>query len=270
MTSIFPSIRKEIIRPKSSLERTKLIFQLRKKYDVVFDLYGSPYSSVLSRIASKNITIGFAHKRFSSLYNFTIEDNNPLEHTINVNLKLLKPLNLNIPENISIDFKSNLEKVNNWKKRITENAAIIHAGGRFTSKILQPEKFDEVASHLKKIGYNVFFLYGPGDKVPAILKKWEELHNVPASELPYLFQAASLFIGSDSGPMHFAAAAGCKVIALFGPSSPYRWKPYGNNARIIEKKCKCGYGWQKSCRYPDEWCIGKITSEEIISKVKML
>lgn len=44
---------------------------------------------------------------------------------------------------------------------------------------------------------------------------------------------ARLFIGNDSGAMHFAAAAGCPTIGLFGPSDERLYAPWGEHTRIV-------------------------------------
>jgi heptosyltransferase III len=44
---------------------------------------------------------------------------------------------------------------------------------------------------------------------------------------------ASIFVGSDGGPMHLAAAAGTRCCAIFGPyNRPRRWHPLGIGHRI--------------------------------------
>lgn len=44
---------------------------------------------------------------------------------------------------------------------------------------------------------------------------------------------ASVFVGSDGGPMHLAAAAGIRCCALFGPyNRPRQWHPLGGGHRI--------------------------------------
>ncbi len=47
------------------------------------------------------------------------------------------------------------------------------------------------------------------------------------TELAVLARRASLFIGSDTGPLHVAAAVGCTCVSLHGPTSAGRTGPYG-------------------------------------------
>ncbi|WP_045223220.1 glycosyltransferase family 9 protein [Desulfonatronum thioautotrophicum] len=46
------------------------------------------------------------------------------------------------------------------------------------------------------------------------------------AELPDLLSQACLVVGNDSGPLHLAAAMGIPTLALFGPTSPTRYRPY--------------------------------------------
>jgi ADP-heptose:LPS heptosyltransferase len=49
----------------------------------------------------------------------------------------------------------------------------------------------------------------------------------------------SLLITPDTGPMHLAAAVGTPLVALFGPSSPDRWGPLTQDARIVRVDLPC-------------------------------
>jgi ADP-heptose:LPS heptosyltransferase len=44
---------------------------------------------------------------------------------------------------------------------------------------------------------------------------------------------ARLYIGNDSGITHLAAAAGTRVLALFGPTDPARWAPRAENVEVL-------------------------------------
>jgi len=70
--------------------------------------------------------------------------------------------------------------------------------------------------------------------------------------------------------MHFAAAAGVPVIALFGPSDAERWRPFSARSRCLVAPCRCGIGGQKPCRHPEEWCMEKISVEQVLSAAAQL
>ncbi len=48
-----------------------------------------------------------------------------------------------------------------------------------------------------------------------------------------LLSRCSLYVGNDSGFSHLAAAAGCRVLALFGPTNPAVWRPSGACVEIV-------------------------------------
>lgn len=52
-------------------------------------------------------------------------------------------------------------------------------------------------------------------------------------QLGAVIQQCDLFIGNDSAPMHLAAAVNTPVVALFGPTSPERYGPYGVASEVV-------------------------------------
>ena len=46
--------------------------------------------------------------------------------------------------------------------------------------------------------------------------------------------AANVAVTNDSGLMHVSAAIGTPTVAIFGPTSPWHWKPLNPLAAIIE------------------------------------
>jgi heptosyltransferase-2/heptosyltransferase-3 len=52
-------------------------------------------------------------------------------------------------------------------------------------------------------------------------------------ELTALYARCALVLGVDSGPLHFAVAAGVPTIALFGPGDDQRFGPWGDPSRNI-------------------------------------
>ena len=56
----------------------------------------------------------------------------------------------------------------------------------------------------------------------------------PLVELAGLVRQCEWFLGHDSGITHLAAAMGCKVVALWGPSKRKIWMPLNEEVRIVE------------------------------------
>lgn len=52
------------------------------------------------------------------------------------------------------------------------------------------------------------------------------------AELPTLYSLAAAMVTNDSGPAHFAAAAGLPTIVLFGPETPRLYQPLGTSIPI--------------------------------------
>jgi ADP-heptose:LPS heptosyltransferase len=60
----------------------------------------------------------------------------------------------------------------------------------------------------------------------------------PATSLPELaawMRRARMYLGSDTGPMHIAAAVGTPCVALFGPTLPADCGPYGGQHITVQK-----------------------------------
>lgn len=65
-------------------------------------------------------------------------------------------------------------------------------------------------------------------------------------ETAALASMCTLFIGNDSSPLHIAAAAGTKVVGIYGitdPRSYHPWVPYGEEGRdyaVVRSSLRCG------------------------------
>lgn len=51
-------------------------------------------------------------------------------------------------------------------------------------------------------------------------------------ELAAVVERADLYIGNDSGASHLAAAVGTPTVTIFGPTSPYQYRPLGPCAQV--------------------------------------
>lgn len=84
-----------------------------------------------------------------------------------------------------------------------------------------------------------------------------------------LIQRAKIVIVNDSAPMHLASYLGSPVVALFGPTDPVRYGPWGDWSGFIRHNDDC-----MACRekIPDaeHSCMEMISAEEVVSMAERL
>ena len=80
------------------------------------------------------------------------------------------------------------------------------------------------------------------------------------TELAVLYERAAVVISTDTGPMHLAAAMGTPVVALFGPTAPWRTGPYGPGHQIITAELECSPCFKRRCEQTD--CMYQISKDQ--------
>lgn len=141
----------------------------------------------------------------------------------------------------------------------------MHVSGGRESKQWHLDRFAAVARTLSAETGATIVMTGARTDRPTIDRVVDQLENVPirivagALDLPATAALAAmldLFITSDTGPMHIAAAMGTPVVALFGPSDPARYGPRAASERILRVQLPCSPCGQ--VRLPPERCRGHV------------
>ena len=70
------------------------------------------------------------------------------------------------------------------------------------------------------------------------------------AELAALLQKARLAVTTDTGPMHLACALGTPVVALFGPTAPWRTGPFGEGHEVVRLTLPCSPCFRRQCLEP--------------------
>ena len=126
---------------------------------------------------------------------------------------------------------------------------------RWETKLWENDRFADLADRIQKdLSCEVIFTGSRRDRpvIDQIIGSMEEracnlAGRTSLKELACLYSKCRLAITTDTGPMHIAAAMGCPVVALFGPTAPWRTGPYGNGHRIIRTEIECSPCFKKKC-----------------------
>jgi ADP-heptose:LPS heptosyltransferase len=213
------------------------------RFDISIDCGGVAKTALAGWLSGASQRIGFCgrHGRGLSrrLNNTVVQP--VFTHLTDRNLELLVPLEIHSPK-IRWDFPIT-EAARNWAarwRRTIPNGrlAIMHPGAGWESKRWEPDRYATVARHLaERYGYRTVVAWGKeterqlaqtivaDSRTAATLAPDTDLQHLAA-----LLERADLFLGSDSAPLHLAAAMGTSSIGLFGATQPEAYRPYGQIA----------------------------------------
>ncbi|HZP68498.1 MAG TPA: lipopolysaccharide heptosyltransferase II [Pseudolabrys sp.] len=100
--------------------------------------------------------------------------------------------------------------------------------------------YAELANSLAKDGASIWVLGGPTETPLAqkiVAAAGPHAHDLTGADLRNAIMAlaaADASVTNDSGLMHVSAAVATPTVAIFGPTSPWHWKPLNPVAAILE------------------------------------
>lgn len=218
-------------------------------FDVTIDVQGLTKSALAAWLSGSRHRIGFAGpdgREFSRRLNNDLVM--PAQaHVVERNLELLSPLGISATAprfRLPCDpaAENRLEQALR-SHGISEPFALINPSAGWPSKLWPCDRFANVARHLHRYGMPSIILWAGNEerqraeKVVAASSSQSIL--APATslqELIVLCRKASIFVSSDTGPLHIAAAVGTPCVGLYGPMPASRNGPYGEHCRAIQMR----------------------------------
>ncbi len=249
-----PALDELITVPRGWLKSPLAILRLRRRLraflpDATIDLQGLTKSAVAARLSGARLRIGFGDEKGRELSWWL---NNRLArtchpHIIDANLELLRPLKIDsptvrfdIPET-EVDRETAQQMLD--EAELTAGFALINPGAGWRSKRWPLDRYAAVARHLgSTCGLPSLVVWGGqwerdwAEEIVAGSKGHGRLASrTSLMELASLCRRAKLLVGSDTGPLHLAAAVGTPCVGLYGPMSAERNGPYGPQHVAVQK-----------------------------------
>jgi heptosyltransferase-1 len=255
-------------------------------YDWVIDNHGIFKSGIMVALSRGRRKIGF--KPFPGIadegsYLFTNERYQPLpmdRHALERYLDLIAQVGVSVEEadlkfSLPAGARDKAEKVLREQGLASSPLVIIHPMAKWATKQWPLENFARLADNLLTEGASLVFTGSLEDReaVHAILRQIQNQQRIlnlagktDLKELAGLFSLADLVLTPDTGPMHLAAAVHAPLIALFGPTAPWRTGPYGDKHVILRKSLACSPCFKKECATLE--CMNSLTVEEVLEAAK--
>ncbi len=258
---------------------------LRKKnFDTVIDLQNNRKSHILAYLSASPNRYGYNNKKFGALLNHAIEDNlspmEPLVHQFRI-LEMLgikyDALGLELwPTQNDKDYVDELLNTQ-WLSANQKIVGVnISASPRWETKNWPLEHLAKLCEGLGSRDIRVLVTGTDKDLETAsiLMNKIKASKVINAcgktsiNQLAYLISKCSVYISSDSAPLHIAAAMQVPFVALFGPTDPLRHLPPAKEFILLKKDLECRPCYKTNCK--DLKCMEEISPQEVLEAVNKL
>jgi ADP-heptose:LPS heptosyltransferase len=239
-----------------------------RRYDLAINFEGDIRSHALMALSGAPRRVGFAMAGGGPLLTDVVE-HRPDRHTAD-NAAALIPaafrgadtppagFRLDVPDEARAAARELLGAVH------ARRYLVVHASGGRPIKQWDVDRFAEATTRIaRELGTAVVLSGAPGDTTITAQVRAGLPGDVPVVDLTgkpdllvlaAVLEGARLVLTGDTGPMHLAAAVRAPVVAVFGPSMPWRYAPRETAHRIVRVDL-----WCAPCnmiRKPPARCVG--------------
>ncbi|MBX3394263.1 MAG: lipopolysaccharide heptosyltransferase II [Phycisphaerae bacterium] len=98
---------------------------------------------------------------------------------------------------------------------------------------------------------------------------WSLCGRTTFRQLAAIIDRAAVVVTADSAPMHIAAGHGRPLVALFGPTNPYRTGPYGKMDGVVKLPLACSPCYLRAlsqCPHGHQ-CLLELTVDKVAERV---
>ncbi len=216
----------------------------KRNFDLTLDPQGLIKSGMLAWLSGARTRVGFdySHGRELAPLLANRRVSRTQRHMVDTYLELLSPwsqtpageASFNMPTYAASNNVSGILQASDLKSQ--EPFACMTPGAGWATKLWPVDRFAAVASYLKNKHNLKSLILWAGDSEKAMAEKIVATSHGAAvvaprtslTELAEIARRAKLFLASDTGPLHIAAAIGTPCVGLFGPTWGDEAGPYGS------------------------------------------
>jgi heptosyltransferase-1 len=273
----------------SSLNAIKDIFKFIRelrdtRYDLILDFQALLKSGILIALARGKRKVGFGrgleHMEYSYMFlNERIPAVSMEHHALSRGILMLNALGIPTPvieyklpvsdlDRLKLDDLLRLHGVVNPRRFVAINPV-----AKWESKLWSNRKFAQLADRIvAQYDVEVVFTGSFEDRrtICKIKADMEALAVNLAGEttlktLAALYAKADAVVSTDTGPMHLAVAMETPVVALFGPTAPWRTGPFGSGHQIVTADQACAPCFKRHCKTCD--CMALISVDQVFDAI---
>jgi heptosyltransferase-1 len=263
-------------------------------YDCALDVQGLMKSAIIPFLAGISERIGFAHRREGSHFFYTERhltkteyfdpDRMHTDHMIALTRAIgCDPVNYSIKlPPITDAARLKMDRLLNSSFRFAQPLVAIAPATQWKSKEWPLKHWLSLVDFILNETHASILLIGAGTDSSTISRLVACLGNAgegrlldltgttSIQDLYALFRRVALVVAADTAPLHIAAAAGCRVIGLFGATPTNRTGPIGHGQISVmtgKPPLSCQPCQQRTCRFETTECMLRLTPVDVFTSV---
>jgi len=261
-------------RPSNLLKAISVLRTLRReKFDLAINLRLDFREILLTSLSGAASTLSYDYRWSGALLTHRIPHPEKQMHEADLWLSLLESAGITSDSGlppIRVPEADPLVPLESGRVRKT---VVLHTGAGTPAKSWIAGRFAELAGRLMENGGIRIVVVGdhnaeavaPGKDV-LDLRGRQDL-----SRLAGVISRADAFVGADSGPAHLAGLLGVPAVVLFsGTNLSERWRPIGDNVRVLESRVDCRPCHRRECNLEGRPCMAGITVEHVLDSLRPL
>ena len=241
-----PAVNRVVVVKKGWLKSPGQVWIARQQLralrcDIAIDPQSLSKSAVAAWLSGAKRRIGFAKPQGREVapWMHTEIIDAQATHVVDKYLELLHPLDI-VNEPVRFGFLPDAASVLTVERflhqhHLESGFVAMNPGAGWDSKLWPAERYAKVARHLGQWSRLKSVITWAGERergwserIVSLAEGYAVLApKTSLLELSALVKASMLFVGSDTGPMHLAAALGVPCVAMYGPTRYQECGPYG-------------------------------------------
>lgn len=261
----------------------KCVRELRDhRFDLIIDLQALARSSAIGWLAGGKLLVGLHDWRelATGYYDISVPRPTPQTHAVDWYLETLRVLG--VPVHSDFDWLPKREHIAREVASLCQlngaPAIALLPGARWENKRWPAEHFRELVAQLHQRNPETrFVVLGAEADVPLaaeiVSAAPDNCLNLTTrtslTQTVEVLRASHAIVTNDTGPMHMAAALRKPVIAVFGPTNPWRTGPHGQIDRaLFRRDLPCVPCMKSSCSYREPLaCLRGISPTQVAEEV---
>ncbi len=251
-----------------------LLFRLRReRFDAAVSVRTDPRDHLLMWLIRARERLGFPRKRRPTFLTHPVERSRPKQHKVEDWRDLGRALGLSGMDNAEpfLDgSRYRTERADSLLAEAKRPLLVLHAGARIAVRRWPEASFAELLQRLRaEFDFHLLLIPEPDGYGQTLAPLADSvLPPLPLGELVYILSRANAVLCNDSGPGHLAASCGRPVCAIFGPTDPDWFRPWGEQQHVVIRDLCVYRPCFDYCRFPEPYCLTRLRPEDIWPEVR--